>query len=83
MAIAFNRKLAGTLAASLGLALSACGGFPTENRSLYSARQPVVERTNFTLDIRTAGDGLPLGSTEVADSTTIDEPVTAEEKQEI
>ena len=61
MAIAFNRKLAGTLAASLGLALSACGGFPTENRSLYSARQPVVERTNFTLDIRTAGDGLPVG----------------------
>ena len=61
MAIAFNRKLAGTLAASLGLALGACGGFPTENRSLYSARQPVVERTNFTLDIRTAGDGLPVG----------------------
>lgn len=60
MAKAINRKLAGSLAASLSLVLGACGGFPTENRSLYSARQPVVERTNFTLDVTTAGDGLPI-----------------------
>ena len=60
MAKAFNRKLAGTLAASLSIALGACGGYPTENRSLYSVRQPVVERTNFTLDVNTAGDGLPV-----------------------
>ena len=60
MAKAINRKLAGSLAVSLSLVLGACGGYPTENRSLYSARQPVVERTNFTLDVNTAGDGLPV-----------------------
>ncbi len=60
MAKAINRKLAGSLAISLSLALGACGGFPTENKSLYSARQPVVERTNFTLDVNTAGDGLSV-----------------------
>ena len=60
MAKAINRKLAGSLAISLSLALGACGGFPTENKSLYSARQPVVERTNFTLDVNTAGDDLPV-----------------------
>ena len=60
MAKAINRKLAGSLAVSLSLVLGACGGIPTENRTLYSARQPVVERTNFTLDASTAGDGLPV-----------------------
>lgn len=60
MAKAINRKLAGSLALSLGLALGACGGMPTENRSLNSARQPVVERTNFTLDVTTSGDGMPV-----------------------
>ncbi len=60
MAKAIKRKFAGSLALSLGLALSACGGFPTENKSLYSARQPVVERTNFTLDVQTGGQGLPV-----------------------
>ncbi|MBX7483241.1 CpaD family pilus assembly protein [Qipengyuania qiaonensis] len=60
MANAINRKFAGSLALSLGLALGACGGMPMENRTLESARQPVVERTNFTLDVSTAGDGLPV-----------------------
>lgn len=60
MAKAINRKLAGSLAVSLSLVLGACGGMPSDNRSLYSARQPVVERTNFTLDVNTAGDGLPV-----------------------
>lgn len=55
-----NRKLTGALAVSLTLMLGACGGYPTENRSLYSVRQPVVERSNFTLDVNTAGDGLPV-----------------------
>ena len=57
MAKAIKRKFAGSLALSLCLALGACGGFPTENKSLYSARQPVVERTNFTLDVQTGGQG--------------------------
>ena len=60
MAKAITRKLTGSLAVSLSLVLGACGGFPTENRSLYSARQPVVERTNFTLDVNTVGDGLTV-----------------------
>ena len=57
---AIKRTLAGSLAVSLSLVLGACGGFPTDNKTLYSARQPVVERTNFTLDVNTAGDGIPV-----------------------
>ncbi len=60
MAKAFNRTLAGSLAVSLSLVLGGCGGVPTENRSLYSIRQPVVERSNFTLDVNVAGDGLTV-----------------------
>jgi len=54
-----GRKLAGALALSLGLMLGACGGMPT-NRGLESLRQPVVERTNFTLDVQTGSGGLPI-----------------------
>ena len=50
----FMKPVAAALALSLGLALSACGGQPT-NRSLDSIKQPVVERQNFTLDVRTGG----------------------------
>ncbi|MEX0340986.1 MAG: CpaD family pilus assembly protein [Erythrobacter sp.] len=67
MAKAINRKLAGSLAVSLSLVLGACGGFPTENRSLYSMRQPVVERTNFTLDVSTVGDGLAVSEQQRVD----------------
>ncbi|KWV95437.1 CpaD family pilus assembly protein [Erythrobacter sp. AP23] len=67
MAKAINRKLAGSLAVSLGLLLGACGGIPTDNRSLYSARQPVVERTNFTLDVNTTGGGLPVSEQQRVD----------------
>ena len=35
------------LAISLGLALSGCGGIPT-NRSMYSVHQPVVEKVSYT-----------------------------------
>jgi len=47
------------LALTLGLALAGCGGMPT-NTSLYSTKQPVVERTNFTLDVNTSASGLPI-----------------------
>jgi pilus assembly protein CpaD len=47
------------LTLSLGLALAGCGGMPT-NASLYSTKQPVVERTNFTLDVNTSQAGLPI-----------------------
>lgn len=52
------RKLAScTLVLALGASLSACGGMPT-NRSLDSVHQPVVESTNFTLDVANGSGGL-------------------------
>jgi pilus assembly protein CpaD len=47
------------LALTLGLGLAGCGGMPT-NTSLYSVKQPVVERTNMTLDVTTTTAGLPV-----------------------
>jgi pilus assembly protein CpaD len=47
------------LAAALGLTLAGCGGMPT-NTSLYSTKQAVVERQNFTLDVATIANGLPV-----------------------
>jgi pilus assembly protein CpaD len=44
------------LVLALGLALSACGGMPT-NRSLDNVHQPVVEHTNFTFDLLTRPEG--------------------------
>ena len=50
--------------AALALAASACApaGQPlsaANNPSLYSVHQPVVQRTDFVLDLATSGDGLP------------------------
>jgi len=63
MPVNSTRKLAAAPAAaialSLGLALAGCAGMPT-NTSLYSVKQPVVERTNFTLDVNTASSGLSI-----------------------
>lgn len=59
MPIATHRKLTGVFALSLGLALSACGGMPS-NRGLESMRQPVVERTNFTFDVQANAGGLSI-----------------------
>ncbi|MBD3730623.1 MAG: CpaD family pilus assembly protein [Sphingomonadales bacterium] len=56
---AINRKFAGALALSLALGLGACGGMPT-NASLYSTKQPVVERTNYALDLRSSPSGLTI-----------------------
>ena len=56
-----RRKTAGAtaVALSLGLALSACGDMPN-NRSLYSVKQPIVERNNYTLDLATDAGGLSV-----------------------
>jgi len=54
-----RRNCAAALALSLGLALSACNQ-PPVNTSLNSTKQPVVERSNFTLDLATGADGLSL-----------------------
>ncbi len=56
-------KMAGLPALALGLALcfglSACGGMPT-NTTLYSTKQPVVDRTNYTFDVMTSPAGLSI-----------------------
>jgi pilus assembly protein CpaD len=54
-------KLAPKLAVALalGVSLAGCGGMPT-NASLVSIKQPVVQRTNFTLDVNTTPSGLPI-----------------------
>ncbi len=59
MPFANYSKLAGAIALSLGTVLAGCGGMPT-NKSLYSTKQPVVERTNFTLDVQTNRGGMPI-----------------------
>jgi len=63
MPLARHKMLARTpalaLALTLGLSVAGCGGMPT-NTSLYSTKQPVVERTNFTMDVNTTTAGLPI-----------------------
>lgn len=55
----FKGKIAGAIALSLGLSVAACGGMPT-NQSLYSTKQPVVERTNYSFDVNTGAGGLSI-----------------------
>lgn len=59
MNIARNSKLMGAVALSLGLAVAGCGGMAS-NTSLYSLKQPVVERTNYTMDVDTNRSGLAI-----------------------
>lgn len=85
---AIRRKLAGAVVLSLGLALAACGGMP-ENRSLYSTKQPVVERTNYTLDVQSGPGGLSFAERQrladwfdamdlrYGDRVAIDDPTTS------
>lgn len=62
MSMTFNRAAIAALSLSL-IGLSACGGgsMQTTNASLYSVNQPVVERSNFTLDLTTNASGLSVG----------------------
>lgn len=84
------KKAAGTaLALSLGLLLAGCGGLPN-NRTLESVHQPVVERTNFTLDVTTGPGGLPFSeqrrladwfaamNLRYGDRVSIDDPLASE-----
>lgn len=57
--MAYKSKLMGAALLSLGLSVAGCAGMPT-NTSLYSTKQPVVERTNFTLDVDTTRSGLSV-----------------------
>ncbi|MDE2436636.1 MAG: CpaD family pilus assembly protein [Sphingomonadales bacterium] len=52
--------LATAITLSLGLALGGCGNGLGGNRSLESVHQPVVERTNYTLDVTSGPGGLSL-----------------------
>ena len=53
------RAAPAAIALSLGLVLAGCGGMPT-NRSLESVHQPIIERTNYTLDLTTGPGGLSI-----------------------
>ena len=47
------------VALSLGIALAGCGGM-ANNPTLESIHQPIVQRTNYTLDLATGPGGLSL-----------------------
>jgi len=47
------------IALSLGLALAGCGGM-AGNRQLDSVHQPIVSRTNYTLDLASGPGGLSI-----------------------
>ena len=47
-------------ALAMSLALAGCESMP-DNSSLYSTKQPVVERSTFVLDVATDYDGIPVG----------------------
>ncbi|MGN3975053.1 CpaD family pilus assembly protein [Tsuneonella sp. SYSU-LHT278] len=55
-----KRHIAGALALSLGLSTAACSGPAWDNASLNSVRQPVIERTTYTLDVASGYDGLSI-----------------------
>ncbi len=60
MSINMKRPFAAVIALSLGATLAACSGGTQANRGLESARQPVVERQSYTLDLNTANGGLSI-----------------------
>lgn len=59
MTLRKTSPVAVALALSLGLSVSACGDHPN-NRTVYSVKQPVVERSNVTLDLVAGTDGLSI-----------------------
>jgi pilus assembly protein CpaD len=81
-----NSMYRSAIALSLGLALAGCGGMPS-NASLDSTHQPVVTRTNYTLDLTSGPGGLTLSEQRrlagwfeamdlrYGDRITIDDPV--------
>ncbi len=54
------KKLNLITAASLAIALASCGSVG-DNPSLYSVNQPVVERTNYAIDVNLDGSGVSAG----------------------
>lgn len=60
MPLSSKRAAAAAIALSIGLALSACNSMVGTNRSLDSVKQPVVERSTYTLDLPASFDGLSV-----------------------
>lgn len=55
------RPAGAAFALALAVSLGGCGGLTAKNNNMIeSVHQPVVERTNYTLDLATDGGGLPL-----------------------
>jgi pilus assembly protein CpaD len=59
MPIRSKSAIAAAVALSLGLGLAGCGDTPN-NRTLYSVKQPVVQRQNYALDLDAGAGGLPV-----------------------
>lgn len=55
-----TKPAAKALALAMGMSLAACASAPSENRTLYSIKQPVVERSNFSLDLNAGSSGLAI-----------------------
>lgn len=61
MTIQIKRTAMTAIALSLGLGLGACASGPAEtNTSLNSVNQPVVQRSNYTLDLMASSGGLTV-----------------------
>lgn len=54
-----RKALGAAIVLSLGSLLAGCGGMP-KNQQLESVHQPIVSRTNYTLDVTTNPGGLSL-----------------------
>ena len=92
-----NRNLkpvVSVIALSLGLVLAGCTSDGPNNTSLYSVKQPVVERMNYTLDLQTGANGLSISEQQrlrdwfdsmglrYGDRVAIDAPVASEAVRE-
>ncbi len=58
--LTIRKALAATATLSLAMGLGGCVGGVASNTSLESVHQPIVERTNFTLDLTSGPGGLSL-----------------------
>jgi pilus assembly protein CpaD len=54
-----KKALASALSASLVLVLGGCGGMPS-NTGLESVHQPIISRTNYTLDVNAGPGGISI-----------------------
>lgn len=60
MLIRIAKPVAAAITLSLGLATAACSSAGYEKRGLDSLHQPVVKRTNYTIDLVTGAGGLSV-----------------------